>query len=94
MAQAPCFAQWESPGLGRDFAADPARLADDPLWAASGARDVAEYARWAHHVCGMACVRMVLAARSIVRAIAWASMPTTTSASTPHASRSHATQGA
>jgi len=65
MAQAPCFAQWESPGLGRDFAADPARLADDPLWAASGARDVAEYARWAHHVCGMACVRMVLAARGL-----------------------------
>ncbi|MBM3627180.1 MAG: hypothetical protein FJX21_05105 [Alphaproteobacteria bacterium] len=65
MAQAPCFAQWESPAMGRDFAADPARLAEDPLWAASGARDAAEYARWAHHVCGMACVRMVLAARGL-----------------------------
>jgi hypothetical protein len=65
MARAPCFAQWESPELGRDFAADPARLAGDPRWAESGARDVAEYARWAHHVCGMACVRMVLAARGL-----------------------------
>ncbi len=65
MAQAPCFAQWESPELGRGFAADPASLALDPRWAASGARDVAEYARWAHHVCGMACVRMVLAARGL-----------------------------
>ena len=37
MARAPCFAQWESPELGRDFAADPARLAGDPRWAESGA---------------------------------------------------------
>ena len=37
---------------------------DDPAWAGSGAADVDEYARWASHVCGMACLKMVLAART------------------------------
>jgi hypothetical protein len=37
--------------------------ATDPRWAESGAADVAEYARWADHLCGMACLRMVMAAR-------------------------------
>lgn len=39
-------------------------LKDDPAWAGSGAADVDEYARWASHVCGMACLKMVLAART------------------------------
>lgn len=58
----PYFAQWESPELiaeflgGRDAATDPA-------WPGSGATDAAEYARWADHLCGMACLRMALAAR-------------------------------
>ena len=33
-------------------------------WAGSGAADVDEYARWASYVCGMACLKMVLAART------------------------------
>lgn len=58
----PYFAQWESADLVGEFIAgrDPA---SDPLWAESGAADAAEYARWAEHLCGMACLRMALAAR-------------------------------
>lgn len=58
----PYFAQWESPELVGEFlnGRDPAT---DPLWARSGAADVAEYARWAEHLCGMACLRMAMAGR-------------------------------
>jgi hypothetical protein len=55
------FAQWESEGLVEEFLAGrPAET--DPNWAASGAESAAEYARWAHHLCGVACLRMALAA--------------------------------
>ncbi len=60
----PYFSQWESAELAARFIADSRALDDDPRWAASGARDVAEYAAWANHVCGMACLKMILAARS------------------------------
>jgi hypothetical protein len=36
--------------------------ATDPLWRGSGAADVAEYARWASHLCGCACLQMALGA--------------------------------
>lgn len=39
-------------------------LLKDPLWAASGASSVEDYARWAGNLCGMACLKMVLAART------------------------------
>jgi hypothetical protein len=55
----PYFAQWESAELA--CGGDPARR--DPLWARSGAVDAAEYHRWADHLCGMACLRMAMAAR-------------------------------
>ncbi len=60
----PYRAQWESAGLVAGFLAgrDPAT---DPLWAGSGAADVAEYARWAEHLCGMACLQMALGARGL-----------------------------
>ena len=58
----PYFAQWESPGLVGEFLAGR-DAATDPLWAHSGAADVAEYARWADHLCGMACLKMAMAAR-------------------------------
>lgn len=64
MADAPYFSQWESPELAARFIADAGALIEDPRWKDSGARDVAEYARWANHVCGMACVKMILAART------------------------------
>lgn len=59
----PYFCQWESAHLAGDIIQGKLALADDPAWRGSGARDVDEYARWASHVCGMACLKMVLAAR-------------------------------
>lgn len=54
----PYFAQWETEELA--CGDDPARF--DPLWARSGAKDAAEYHRWADHLCGIACIRMALGA--------------------------------
>lgn len=56
------FAQWESPNLARAFLAGRS-AATDPRWAASGAETAIEYAAWAEHLCGMACLKMALAAR-------------------------------
>jgi hypothetical protein len=55
-------AQWESPDLVAEFLAgrDPAT---DPLWPWSGAESAAEYRLWADHLCGCACLQMVLDAR-------------------------------
>lgn len=64
----PYFAQWESPDLIADFLAGR-DAATDPQWPASGATDAAEYARWADHLCGMACLKMALAARGEAHAI-------------------------
>lgn len=58
----PFFSQWESGDLVAEFLAGR-DAATDPRWAESGAASPAEYARWADHLCGMACLRMVLAAR-------------------------------
>ena len=57
----PYRAQWESADLVADFLAgrDPAT---DPLWAGSGADDIGDYARWASHLCGCACLQMALGA--------------------------------
>lgn len=58
----PYFAQWESEALIPEFLAGR-DAASDPRWADSGAETAEEYARWAHHLCGMACLRMAMAAR-------------------------------
>jgi hypothetical protein len=62
----PYFSQWESRELTDDVLARGAEvaLAEDPKWAASGARTSEEYARWAGNLCGMACLKMILAART------------------------------
>lgn len=60
----PYFSQWESPGLAAQFISRELPLRDDPLWRNSGAGTVDEYAEWANHVCGMACLKMILAART------------------------------
>jgi hypothetical protein len=57
----PYRAQWESPGLVAEFLAGR-DAATDPLWQASGAADAAEYALWSEHLCGSACLQMVLGA--------------------------------
>jgi hypothetical protein len=59
----PYFSQWESGELAARFADGSLALADDPRWAASGARTAAEYAYWANKVCGLACLKMILAGR-------------------------------
>ena len=61
-AAPPYFGQWESPRRIRGFLAGR-DATQDPLWPASGAETVAEYALWADHLCGMACLKMALAAR-------------------------------
>ncbi|AVA20787.1 MULTISPECIES: C39 family peptidase [unclassified Rhizobium] len=62
----PYFSQWETPDMTTAVLAEGARAAllKDPLWAGSGARDVEDYARWAGNLCGMACLKMILAART------------------------------
>jgi hypothetical protein len=61
----PYCGQWESPALIGDIITGACRAEDDPAWAESGAASPAEYARWADHLCGVACLRMALAARGI-----------------------------
>lgn len=62
----PYFSQWETRTLTSSVLADgpEAALGGDPLWAGSGARTVDEYVRWGPHICGMACLKMILAART------------------------------
>lgn len=61
----PFYAQWESAARIHEILAGTLRAADDPLWPRSGAASAADYERWADHLCGVACLRMVLAARGI-----------------------------
>ena len=61
----PYFGQWETPALIGDIIIGACRAEDDPAWAQSGAESPAEYALWADHLCGVACLRMALAARGI-----------------------------
>ena len=61
----PYFGQWETPGLIGAIISGACRAEEDPAWAASGAENSAEYALWADHLCGVACLRMALAARGI-----------------------------
>lgn len=51
------FASFELVGPIVEGGRDPAT---DPAWAESGAASPAEYARWAGHLCGMTCLRMLL----------------------------------
>jgi hypothetical protein len=60
----PYFSQWETPEMTLPVLTDGATaLHRDPLWKNSGAETIEEYARWAVNVCGMACLKMILAAR-------------------------------
>ncbi|WP_457583590.1 C39 family peptidase [Ensifer canadensis] len=60
----PYFSQWESPEITLAVLAEGASaLHRDPHWRNSGAETIEEYARWAVNVCGMACLKMILAAR-------------------------------
>ncbi|WP_019122690.1 C39 family peptidase [Brevibacillus massiliensis] len=61
MTEVPYFSQWESRQLVPDFLSGSLHPAADPLWHLSGASDRDEYARWSSHICGMACLKMLLA---------------------------------
>lgn len=61
----PYFSQWESAELAARFIDGSLSLADDPRWAASGARTPGEYQYWAGKVCGLACLKMILAHRGL-----------------------------
>lgn len=76
----PYFAQWESTELAQRFVDGSLALADDPRWAASGAATAAEYEYWANKVCGLACLKMILASSGrpvppmmtlVERALSW-----------------------
>ena len=60
MRAVPYECQWASPELAAELIAGRMTLAQDENWAR---RDRAEYVEWANHVCGMACLKMVLSHR-------------------------------
>lgn len=59
----PYFSQWESPELVSRFLDGSLPDSADPRWASSGASTPQEYEFWARKVCGLACLKMILAAR-------------------------------
>jgi hypothetical protein len=61
----PYFGQWESTERIGDILSGALSAADDPLWPRSGAGSAVEYETWADHLCGVACLRMALAARGV-----------------------------
>jgi hypothetical protein len=64
MRAVPYFSQWETPDLtarGLELGFETA-LRQDLRWRSSGAASIDDYAAWASHICGMACLKMVLAA--------------------------------
>lgn len=66
MRQVPYFSQWETSDLTArilDQGVETA-LRQDPLWRSSGASCIDEYAAWAWNICGMACLKMILADRT------------------------------
>jgi len=60
----PYFNQWEDPDCAAGIIAGDIKLSDISLWPQSGASDQQEFIEWANHVCGMCCLKMVLAAVS------------------------------
>ncbi|MBP6115439.1 MAG: hypothetical protein KBC57_08075 [Neisseriaceae bacterium] len=59
----PYVPQWASAHAIPQILSGELALIDDPLWADSGAPTPAAYAEWASHICGMACLRMILGQR-------------------------------
>jgi hypothetical protein len=57
----PYFGQWESRELIWDFVRGTRHPSEDPKWPHSGAASATEYATWSRHLCGMACLKMILA---------------------------------
>ena len=60
----PYFSQWEDPDCAAGIIAGELALSDIKRWQQSGASTQQEFIEWANHVCGMCCLKMVLAAVS------------------------------
>ncbi|MFI6691422.1 peptidase [Streptomyces sp. NPDC050433] len=60
----PTITQYASPDLIAAFAYEGRTHGADPRWAESGAPDLDTYGRWCGHMCGIACLRMALLART------------------------------
>lgn len=63
--EVPYFSQWEDPDMTSAVLAEgPLKaLLRDTKWKGSGAGTIEEYAYWAGNICGMACLKMILAAK-------------------------------
>lgn len=59
----PYYSQFMSANLAEDYIQGRTSLRADPNWRQSGADNPEEYERWAWNDCGIACLKMVLAAR-------------------------------
>lgn len=59
----PYVPQWASADAIPHILSGELALINDPLWADSGAPSAQAYATWASHICGMACLRMILGQR-------------------------------
>ncbi|QLK61653.1 hypothetical protein GE278_13110 [Enterobacteriaceae bacterium Kacie_13] len=62
--EVPYFSQWEDPASATGIIAGDITLSDIAQWPESGASSQEEFIEWANHVCGMCCLKMVLAATS------------------------------
>jgi hypothetical protein len=60
----PTVTQYASPDLIAEFTYQGRDHAADPRWAESGAPDLDTYRKWCGHMCGIACLRMALLART------------------------------
>ncbi|MFE3556909.1 C39 family peptidase [Streptomyces sp. NPDC059193] len=60
----PTVTQYASPDLIAAYAYEGRDRGDDPRWAETGAPDLDTYRRWCGHMCGIACLRMALLART------------------------------
>lgn len=62
MKTIPYFSQWESSDMIEQFLDNREAALHDPLWARSGAATPEDYQHWSQHLCGLACLKMILAA--------------------------------
>ncbi len=65
VADVPYFSQWSSSNLVDAIyhKKNDARL--DPKWRQSGAKDKLEYLHWSWSICGVTCLKMILAGKNI-----------------------------
>ncbi|MBI2310325.1 C39 family peptidase [Candidatus Collierbacteria bacterium] len=59
----PYFSQWESSELVGKIIGGKIGAREDPGWELSGAKTSEEYEHWSWNICGMACLKMILASK-------------------------------